>query len=69
MNEKINFTIKETFASAVQNHKKNKLEAAENLYKEVLKKNPNHFQSICFLGTLLIPVSYTHLTLPTKRIV
>ena len=38
----------------VQNHKKNKLEAAENLYKEVLKKNPNHFQSICFLGTLSI---------------
>ena len=38
MNEKINFTIKETFVSAVQNHKKNKLEAAENLYKEVLKK-------------------------------
>jgi len=54
MNEKNNFTIKETFVSAVQNHKKNKLEAAENLYKEVLKKNPNHFQSICFLGTLLI---------------
>ena len=44
MNEKINFTIKETFASAVQNHKKNKLEAAENLYKEVLKKNPILFQ-------------------------
>ena len=39
MNEKKNLTTEETFASAIQNHKKNKFEIAENLYKEILKKN------------------------------
>ena len=43
MNEKKNLTIEETFALAVQNHKKNNLRIAENLYKEVLRINPNHF--------------------------
>ena len=42
MNEKRNLTIEETFALAIQNHKKNKFEVAENLYKEILKKNSNH---------------------------
>ena len=42
MNEKKNLTIKETFALAVQNHQKNNLRVAENLYKEILKINPNH---------------------------
>ena len=40
MNKK-NLTTKETFDLAVQNHKKNNLQAAEKLYKEILKKNPN----------------------------
>ena len=44
--------IEETFALALQNHKNNKLQIAENLYKKVLKINPNHFESIFFLGTL-----------------
>ena len=30
-------TIKKTFDLAVQNHKKNNFQVAENLYKEVLK--------------------------------
>ena len=38
MNEKRNLTIEEAFASAIQNHRKNKFEVAENLYKEILKK-------------------------------
>ena len=42
MNEKKNPTTKETFALAVQNHQKNNLQVAENLYKETLKTNPNH---------------------------
>ena len=46
MNEKKNLTTKETFALAVQNQKKNNFQVAENLYKEVLKINPNHFESI-----------------------
>ncbi len=52
MNEKKNLTIEETFALAIQNHQKKKFEAAENLYKEILKIKPNHFQSNFFLGTL-----------------
>jgi len=53
MNEKKNLTIEETFDLAVKNHKKNNLQIAENLYKEALKTNPNHFESIYYLGTLL----------------
>ena len=53
MNEKKNLTTKETFDLAVKNHKKNNLQIAENLYKEALKTNPNHFESIYYLGTLL----------------
>ena len=54
MNEKKNLTTKETFALAVQNQKKNNLQVAENLYKKILKINPNHFGSIFYLGTLLV---------------
>ena len=46
-------TLNETFILAFENHKKNNLKNAENLYKEVLKMNPNHFESILHLGTLL----------------
>ena len=53
MNEKKNLTAKETFTLAFQNHQKNNLKVAENLYKEILKTNPNHFESIYLLGTLL----------------
>jgi len=52
MNKKKNLTIEETFALAVQNQQKNNLQAAENLYKEILKTNPNHVQSNFLLGTL-----------------
>ena len=54
MNEKNSLATKETFALAVQNHKKNNFKVAENLYKKVLKTNPNHFKSIHLLGSLLI---------------
>ena len=40
MNEKKNLNIEKTFALAVQNHKKNNLKVAENLYKEILITNP-----------------------------
>ena len=53
MNNK-NLTIEETFDTAYQNHKKKFFKIAENLYKEVLKTNPNHFRSIFYLGTLLV---------------
>ena len=40
--KKKNLTIEETFALAVQNHKENNLQVAENLYKKILKTNPNY---------------------------
>ena len=53
MNKKKKLTTKETFDIAVQNHQKNNLQVAENLYREILKTNPDHFESIFGLGTLL----------------
>jgi hypothetical protein len=52
MNKKNNITTKKTFAIAFQNHQKNNLKIAENLYKEIIKINPNHFKSNFLLGTL-----------------
>ena len=53
MNEKKELIIKETFSLAIKNHKKNNLQIAANLYKKVLKINPNHFESNYYLGILL----------------
>ena len=53
MNGKKNLTPKENFDLAVQSHQKNNLQVAENHYKEVLKTNPDHIETICLLGTLL----------------
>ena len=52
MNEKKNLTTKETFELAVQNHQKNNFKAAENLYNQILKIDPNHIETIFLLGTL-----------------
>ena len=49
-----NCKIEEIFASALQNHQKNNLSIAENLYKKILNINPNHFESIFYLGSLFI---------------
>jgi len=47
------FTIKKIFLEASQNYKNNNFKSAEKLYKQILKKNPKHFDSIVLLGTLL----------------
>ena len=54
--KKVNPASKETvaFNTAFQNHKKNNFKIAEDLYKEILKTNPNHFESIFYLGTLFV---------------
>ena len=52
MNQKL--IIEKIFNSALENHQKNNLQNAKRIYKEILKINPNHFQSICTLGTLSI---------------
>ena len=49
---KKNLTIEETFALAVQNHRKNNLQVAKKLYKKVLNINSNDLQSNFLLGTL-----------------
>ena len=64
MSEKKNLIIKETFALAAQNHQKNNLQVAENLYKEVLNENPNHFGSIFYLGTLFVQTKRFDLAKP-----
>ena len=51
MNEK-NLNIKETFASALQNHQKNNFQVAEDLYKKIIKIDPNHADSHNNLGFL-----------------
>ena len=51
MNNK-NLSIEETFASAFQNHQKNNLKEAENLYNKILTIDPKHFKSIFYLGAL-----------------
>ena len=45
MNKK-NLTIEETFALAFENHQKNNLKVAENLYREILEIKPDHVESI-----------------------
>ncbi len=52
MNEKKNLTTKETLDLAIQNHQKNNLRVAENLYKKILEKDPNHLDSNFLLGSL-----------------
>ena len=42
--------MKKLFDLAVQNHQKNNLQVAENLYKETLKTNPNHVDAHNNLG-------------------
>ena len=45
-------TTKEIFALAVKNHQKNNLKIASNLYKEILKINPNHATAHNNLGLI-----------------
>ena len=54
MNQKL--IIEKTFNLTLENHQKNNLQNAKRIYKEILKTNPNHFQSICFLGTLSMQI-------------
>ena len=49
-------TVKKTFTLAYQNHKKSNFKNAENLYKEVLKTDPNHFEANFLLGTLSMQI-------------
>ena len=45
--------LNETLILAFQNHQKNNLKIAKELYEKILKKYPNHFETLFLLGTLL----------------
>ena len=45
--------LNETFALAYQNHQKNNLNIAKNLYEKILNIDPNHFKTVFLLGSLL----------------
>ncbi|MDC1159118.1 tetratricopeptide repeat protein [Candidatus Pelagibacter sp.] len=53
MNTNKNLKIGETFNLAIENHQKNKLEIAQDLYNQVLKIDPNHSDANNNLGVLL----------------
>ena len=53
MNENKNLTKEETFALALENHRKNDLQVATNLYNEVLKIDPNYADAHCNLGVIV----------------
>ena len=52
MNRKIE--IKEIFNIAYQNHTQKKFENAKNYYEQILKIDPEHFDTNCLLGTLYL---------------
>ena len=51
---KNNQQIDEDFKFALENHKKNNLKVAEEIYNKILKIDPNHFPSNVLLGTLSV---------------
>jgi tetratricopeptide (TPR) repeat protein len=52
MNKNKNYTINQTFTLAIQNHQKNNIQVAKNLYIEVLKIDSNHTNSLNNLGLI-----------------
>jgi len=52
--KKEDLTTTETFALALQHHQKNNLQAAEQLYKQILEIEPDHVESNFRLGSLLV---------------
>ena len=52
MSAEKNFTIKEDFELAIQNHQNKNLQDAQNYYQKVLKVEPNHSPSLNNLGVV-----------------
>ena len=52
--QKQNLTIQEAFDLAIQNQQKNNLKVAENLYKGILKINPEHVGVYNNLGNIFL---------------
>ena len=56
--------MEETFDLALKNHKKNNLQVAEKLYKEILVKEPNHFDALYNLSKLFAQTRRFNLAKP-----
>tara|TARA_B110000037_G_scaffold207594_1_gene254737 strand:- start:16 stop:663 length:648 start_codon:yes stop_codon:yes gene_type:complete len=52
MNHNKSLTINEIFSLAVKNHQENKLDAAQDLYKKILKIDPGHLAVLNNLGVI-----------------
>ena len=53
--------IRNKFNLALENQKRNNLNNAEKLYNEILKIEPNHLESLCYLATLFAQTKRTDL--------
>ena len=51
--DKIKIEINQILSLAIENHRKNNFKLAESLYRKILKKDPNHFDAVFLLGTLV----------------
>ena len=51
--DKKKLEAEDLFKLAFENHKKNNLQDAENLYKDAIKQKPDHINSIFYLAGLL----------------
>ena len=56
MIDKDTLNINETLALAFKYHKENNFKLAEKFYKQILKKDPNHLDSIFYLGSLSLQI-------------
>jgi tetratricopeptide (TPR) repeat protein len=56
--------IEKNLVEAIQNHKKNNFGIAENIYKKILKSDPNHYHSNIYLGMLLLQTKRFFLAKP-----
>ena len=52
--EKKTLNIKKTLDLAIENHQKNNLKTAEQLYNQIIEFEPDHVESVFLLGSLSI---------------
>jgi len=69
MTEKENLNLQENFALALQNHQKGNFKVAENIYKKVLENNPDHFETVFYLGSLYLQMNnFKHAKIFLQRV-
>ena len=69
MTKKENLNLQENFALALQNHQKGNFKVAENIYKKVLENNPDHFETVFYLGSLYLQMNnFKHAKIYLQRV-